>query len=253
MKKTIQVRGLTLGEGIPKICVSLVGSSHTELAAEAEYVKTFDIDIVEWRVDFFEDVEEITKVKNTLSELRTILPETPIIFTFRSKKEGGEREISHEYYQYLNMAIIETEQVDFIDIELFNEEVLVKTLTEFAHSKGIKVIISNHDFTKTPDKEEIISRLRRAQEFGADLPKIALMPNHPKDVLTILNATNTMNEHFNDTPIVTISMGGMGAVSRLTGELFGSAMTFAAGRKGSAPGQLSVTEVRNILNILHQN
>jgi 3-dehydroquinate dehydratase I len=253
MRKTIKVKGLTIGEGIPKICVSLMGRSQAELLNEAQFIKTLDIDVVEWRVDYFEDVEDISKVKSALNGLRLILSETPFLFTFRSKKEGGEKEISNEYYFDLITAIIETKKVDLIDIELFNEETNVKKLVEISHSRGVFVIISNHDFTKTPPKDEIITRLSKAQELGADIPKIALMPKNSDDVLNLLDATNTMNKHFSDTPIITISMGGKGAISRLTGELFGSAMTFAAGRKGSAPGQLSVSEVRNMLNILHGN
>jgi 3-dehydroquinate dehydratase I len=254
MKKTIQVNGLTIGEGIPKICVSLVGKSKAELIAEAQYVNSLDIDIVEWRVDFFEAVENLTEVKAALNTLREVLLDTPLIFTFRSKKEGGEKDISNEYYLELNTAVIETKAIDFIDIELFNDENTVKALVEIAHSNSIYAIISNHDFSKTPAKDEIVFRLRNAIELGADIPKIAVMPNNSKDVLTLLSATTLINEQYGDIPVITISMGGLGTVSRFTGEVFGSSLTFAAGRSGgSAPGQLSVSELRELLSILHKN
>ncbi|CRK81777.1 type I 3-dehydroquinate dehydratase [Neobacillus massiliamazoniensis] len=253
MKKVVKVKDVIIGEGVPKICVPLVGCTVKELIEEAIFLKTLDLDVVEWRVDFFEHVEEVEKVREALSEIREILTNIPLLFTFRSKKEGGQKEVSTEFYIKLNTAMIETGQVDIIDVELFNEENTVKTLVEEAHSKGIFVIISNHDFDKTPTKEEIIARLCRAQELGADLPKIAVMPKNTADVFTLLDATHTMNEQFADRPIITMSMAGMGVITRLSGEIFGSALTFGAGKKGSAPGQVAVKELRAVLDILHSN
>lgn len=86
--------------------------------------------------------------------------------------------------------------------------------------------MSNHDFHKTPAQEDIIYRLRRMQDLGADLPKIAVMPQSPQDVLTLLSATLTMKEKYATQPLITMSMGKIGSVSRVTGRLFGSAMTF---------------------------
>ncbi|MEH7417789.1 type I 3-dehydroquinate dehydratase [Neobacillus drentensis] len=251
MKKTITVRGITLGEGVPKICVPMVGTSIHQLIEEANYLKTLDLDVVEWRVDFFEHVEQIEKVEAALKEIRAILPETPLVFTFRSAKEGGEKEISTAFYFELNKAITETGLIDIVDIELFNEENDVKALIEAAHAQNVYVIISNHDFHGTPLKDEIISRLCKAQELGGDLPKIAVMPASTADVLTLLDATTTMNEQYADRPIITMSMAGKGVISRLAGELFGSALTFGAAKKASAPGQVAVKELRSVLNLLH--
>lgn len=252
-KKLITVKGVTIGEGAPKICVPMVGTTLAQLIEEAGYLKTLDIDVVEWRVDFFESVEEIEKVQEALKQIRAILPEIPLIFTFRSAKEGGEKEISTTYYIELNQTIVETGLIDFIDVELFTDEKEIISLIEIAHAHHVYVILSNHDFEKTPSKEEIVSRLRRAQELGGDLPKMAVMPKNAKDVLTLLDATRTMNEQFADRPIITMSMAGRGVISRLAGEIFGSAVTFAAAKKASAPGQISITEMRNILSLLHSN
>ncbi len=251
--KTINVKGVVIGEGAPKICVPMVGKSLLELIEEATYLKTIDLDVVEWRVDFFEDVEEIEKVKTALKEIRNILVDVPLIFTFRSAKEGGEKEVSIEYYLNLNNEIAQTGLVDLVDVELFNEEEDVKALIEMAHAHDVFVIISNHDFDKTPPKEEIVSRLRKAQELGGDLPKIAVMPKSTADVLTLLEATMIMNEQYANRPIITMSMAGKGVISRLAGEVFGSALTFGAARKASAPGQVAVTELRNVLSLLHSN
>jgi 3-dehydroquinate dehydratase-1 len=252
IKKVIKIKDITIGEGLPKICVPMVGETILQLIEEAKFLKNLDLDVVEWRVDFFEDVTNIDKVKEVLQTIRTILNDKPIIFTFRSAKEGGQKEIGTEAYVELNKAIAETKLIEVIDVELFNQEKVVKELIEVAHANGVAVIISNHDFHNTPAKEEIIWRLRKAQELGGDIPKIAVMPTSTKDVLTLLDATRIMNEEYAYGPIITMSMAGKGVISRLSGELFGSALTFGAAKKISAPGQISVVDLRKTIQLLHK-
>ncbi|WP_307893705.1 type I 3-dehydroquinate dehydratase [Bacillus swezeyi] len=253
MEKLVKVRGMTFGEGAPKICVPLVGETLGQLKEEAAFLQTFDADVAEWRADFYEGVEDIEKVTEALSEIRGLLKETPLIFTFRSAREGGEKDVSPEYYFSLNETVIKTGLADLIDIELFHDERAVKAATEAAHANEVAVIISNHDFEKTPATEEMISRLKKAQELGADLPKIAVMPETPADVLRLLEATYTMHEQYAKRPIITMSMAGKGVVSRLAGEVFGSAMTFGAAKKASAPGQIAAGELKRMIGVLHDH
>ena len=251
MKKVIKIKDVTLGEGLPKICTSLVGKTILELVEEADFLKDFDLDVIEWRVDFFEDVMNIDKVMQALRLIRKILVDRPIIFTFRSAKEGGQKKISKLNYVKLNKSIIETKLIEIIDVELFNDEKDVKELVEVAHENGVVVIISNHDFYKTPEKEEIILRLCKAQELGADIPKIAVMPTCAKDVITLLDATRVMSEEYAKGPIITMSMAKTGVISRVSGQLFGSALTFGAVEEVSAPGQISIKELRKIIKLLN--
>ncbi len=251
MKNIVAVKGVKIGEGIPKICVPIVGKTLEEILEEARFLKTIDFDVVEWRVDFYDDVECIDKVKTSLEAIRSILIDKPIIFTFRSAKEGGEREIGTKFYFELNTSIIQTGLIDIVDVELFSDEIEIKRLIDIAHKNHVSVIISNHDFNKTPPKEEIILRLQRAMKLGGDIAKIAVMPICTKDVITLLDATNTMTEKYKDRPIMAISMGKRGIVSRLAGGLFGSDMTFASAKKISAPGQISSGELRKIVSLLH--
>jgi 3-dehydroquinate dehydratase-1 len=253
MSRTVIVKNVIIGEGIPKICVPLIGATLSELIQEAESLKELGPDLVEWRTDFFDEVEDVEAVKSALKEIHSVIPELPLIFTFRSAKEGGEKQVSTEYYIALNIAAAESGLVDLIDVELFNEEQDVKLLVETAHTHNVSVIISNHDFHGTPSQEEIILRLRKAQELGGDLPKIAVMPQDAGDVLTLLEATHMMKEQYADRPIITMSMAGTGVISRLAGEIFGSALTFGAAHKPSAPGQVAVVELRNVLSLLHRS
>ena len=253
MKKIVEVKHLKIGEGIPKVCVPLVGRNDAELVEEAEALKQIQFDLVEWRMDYHERAEDIEAMVQTISTIKKVLKDIPLLATFRSKREGGERAVSTAYYKALNKAIIETERADLIDVELFMGEEEVKEIIQYAHAKNVKVVISNHDFKKTPKKGMIIERLRKMQELGGDLPKIAVMPNSAADVLTLLEATNEMSERFADRPIITMSMSGTGVISRLSGEIFGSSITFGAAKETSAPGQLPVQVLNQILNVLHEN
>lgn len=98
-----------------------------------------------------------------------------------------------------------------------------------------------------------VGRLRKMQELGADLPKIAVMPQNKRDVLTLLLATEEMTRKYADRPIITMSMAGTGVISRLCGEVFGSALTFGAAKKASAPGQMGVNELETVLRLLHRS
>ena len=96
-----------------------------------------------------------------------------------------------------------------------------------------------------------MARLQKMQEFGADLPKIAVMPQCRKDVLTLLAATEEMAGTYADRPIITMSMAKDGVISRICGEVFGSALTFGTAGKASAPGQIEVERLREVLEIFH--
>ena len=171
--------------------------------------------------------------------------------TFRTSKEGGEKAIEDAAYAQLNIKAAQSGYVDLIDVEVFTGDEIVKEIIEGAHAAGVKVVASNHDFFKTPDKDDIIGRLRKMQDLGADIPKIAVMPQNKKDVLTLLAATEEMASEYADRPIITMSMAGTGVISRLCGEVFGSALTFGAAKKASAPGQMGVNDLSTVLELLH--
>ena len=248
--KTVTVKDLVIGTGAPKIIVSLMAKDIASVKSEALAYREADFDILEWRVDHYADLSNVESVMAAAKILRETMPEKPLLFTFRSKKEGGETELSDEAYFALNREAARSGLVDVIDIELFNDEAQIRALVDDAHAAGVKVIMSNHDFHKTPAQEDIIYRLRRMQDLGADLPKIAVMPQSPQDVLTLLAATLTMKEKYATRPLITMSMGKSGGVSRVTGRLFGSAMTFGTVGQASAPGQIAIAKLREGMDIL---
>ena len=248
----VKVRNVEIGAGIPKICVPIVGTTGEEILDAAEDIAGTAADIVEWRADWYEDIFRFDRTRETLAYLRSVLGEIPLLFTFRTAGEGGARAVETDEYVELNRKICGTGMVDLIDVEAFTGDEAVEKVISTAHEKGVRVIGSNHDFQKTPGKDEILFRLRRIQEMGADIPKIAVMPHSKKDVLTLLAATEEMYREYADRPFITMSMAGEGVISRLGGEVFGSAVTFGAYGKASAPGQLEVEKLSQVLRIIHE-
>ena len=248
---TIKVREIEIGAGAPKIIVPIVGVTKEDILNEAKTFDSIPVDVVEWRVDWFEHVFEFDKVEDVLKELRTALGNIPLLLTFRTKKEGGEKAIDTKDYKELNLRAAKTGYVDFIDVEIFTGDDVVREIIDGAHAAGVRVIASNHDFFKTPAKSDIIYRLRKMQDMGADIPKIAVMPQSKRDVLTLLCATEERVTDYADRPIITMSMAGTGVISRLCGEVFGSSMTFGAAKKASAPGQMGVNDLNTVLDLLH--
>ena len=249
---TVQVKNTVIGEGRPKICVPIVGKTKTDILEEAKKITTLPVDVVEWRVDWFDDVFATEKVLETAKELQEVLKDIPVLLTFRTSKEGGEKEISVSDYAALNIAAAQSGYVDLIDVEAFTGDDIVKTIIDAAHEAGVKVIASNHDFFKTPSENEILSILKQMEEAGADIAKIAVMPTCTEDVLTLLSATCKAKKELS-CPVITMSMAKAGLISRLSGEVFGSCLTFGAAGNVSAPGQINALKLRSVLEILHEN
>lgn len=251
MINTVTIRGLEIGAGAPKIIVPIVGKTQTDILEQARKLTEVSLHVVEWRVDHYVDVFDTQAVLDTLHQLRAILGQTAILFTFRTKKEGGEREIDMDAYTALNSAVAQSGDADLIDVEIFSGDQVVAENIRAIHACGVRVVGSNHDFHGTPRQADLVYRLRKMQDMGADIPKIAVMPQTREDVLTLLSATNEMYTHYADRPIITMSMAGSGAISRLCGEVFGSAMTFGSVGQGSAPGQIPVERLSAALDIIH--
>lgn len=249
---TVKVRDVEIGAGLPKICVSVIEKRTKEIIRSAINIKELGADIIEWRADWFQDIFDKGEMLHTLERLRGTLGNAPLLFTFRTGKEGGARTIDPEMYVRINLRAIKSGYIDMVDVELFTGDDEIGRMVNVAREYGVKVVMSNHDFQKTPPQEEIVARLLKMERVGADISKIAVMPNNKKDVLTLLAATEEMATNYADRPIVTMSMSGTGVLSRLCGEVFGSAITFGAAGKASAPGQMEVGDLKAALELIHK-
>ena len=247
----VDIRGCRIGEGRPKVILPIVERAEAAILEKAAQFSTLQADCVEWRVDHFDDARTPGAVARCLAKLRVALKDKLLLVTIRTKAEGGEQALSHpEYLAFLSL-ILDTDCADLLDIEFFTAGADLPKLVEQAHSAGAAVVCSSHDFHKTPPRAELVHRMVAMQQAGADLPKLAVMPRCRTDVLELLAATAEMADLHPETPVITMSMGTLGAVSRLAGEAFGSAMTFANPGQASAPGQVSLDIVNEALDALH--
>ncbi len=246
--RSVTVGSLVFGKGLPKICIPLMGKDLRALRCELAAAKELPADLFEWRVDACLSVETEEDALRILSALRNET-DKPILVTFRTHREGGERFFTDEAYASLLSAIIKSGDADLVDIELFSAK--VEDLILLAKEHHVLTVVSNHDFRQTPAEDEIFSRLKKMNDLGADLPKIAVMPRCREDVLTLLRATLRADRVFG--PVITMSMGVLGTVSRISGEIFGSCLTFGTAEQSSAPGQLEADVLYNCLQALHDS
>ena len=238
-----------MGEGLPKICVPLTGKGKDELEAQARQIAAVSPDLVEWRADYFKDLGDVEKVAEVLMSLRDILGEAPILFTIRTKREGGEGELAPEEYRSLILYAAGRPEVSLIDIEGLNPEINTELLISEVHELGMPVIASWHNFSRTPKKPELDLVFDRLTRTGADVLKVAVMPKKPKDVLRLMSVTEEKNRQIPN-PLVTMAMGDLGRLSRVSGRITGSVMTFGIVGDASAPGQLPVGELREMIGTI---
>ena len=249
----VTVRNLTIGEGKPKICVLVMGKNKTEVLEAAKKAVESKADLIEWRADSLTEGEFDEDFHNEiLAKMREIIGEMPIIYTFRTLIEGG-KEIENEKYKDLILSVANAGITDIIDVEIFSFKLKARDIIDEIHSfTNVKVIGSYHDFEGTPDTAELVYRLSVIDNCNADILKIATMPHKKKDVMRIMTATILTYTRPNPKPIISIAMGNMGRVTRLLGGFTGSAITFASIGRSSAPGQMDIEEVREILTKLDE-
>jgi len=235
------------GNGTPKICVPITGRSQKEILKMAGEIYKSDADLAEWRVDYYEDFQDIDEVNHTLSLIKEILDRKPLLFTFRTSYEGGQESISYnEYSALLYGAAV---NADLADIEVYypgDTKKLISTVKEYC-----VVVGSYHNFNKTPGTDEIINRLEYISSAGADIPKIAVMPQSRLDVIRLMEASLIAKERLGGRPVITISMSGTGLVTRTAAESTGSVITFGCTGKQSAPGQIEASVLKKMIDILH--
>lgn len=243
-----------IGEGSqPLICTPLVGKNLEAVLAELTTVLVKNPDVIEWRADFFEAIADTAAVIEVLERIGQAAPYVPIIFTIRSIREGGQPiSLSDRAAMELNAAICKQTTVAYVDCELSNKPEDISYLLDIAHENNTKVIGSFHNFDYTPSREILAAKFAEAEGSGMDIAKVAVMPKSLEDVLTLLSVTLEAKRKLK-IPLITMSMGGDGAITRLIGGIFGSSLSFAVGKSASAPGQIPIEELRTVLDIVQKS
>jgi len=252
-KLVVGRRGKQKGGETPLIGTPLVGRSKKRLLAELASILTKKPDLIEWRADYFEAVADTAAVLDTAQALRTACGTRPLVFTCRSSKEGGQPiAIDDEQVVGLYAAVSASRLVDFVDYELEHEARLLQRVRESAHANETRLILSYHNFGYTPGIDFLVDRFLEAERQGADVAMVSVMPRDRADVLTLLAATARADEKAH-IPLISMSVGPLGSVTRMVGGLFGSCLSYAVGEAASAPGQIPIGDLVTVLDILRRS
>jgi len=246
------IRGAEFGGPKPLFCLPLVAHDLQGLLMQADVAHHLRADLVEWRVDSYNELTA-ERVVEGAKALRSALHTEPILFTLRIRAEGGAKEIGQDLRAQCIEAVLRSGAIDLIDVELCNGPKFLKPIIKTAHDSGKRVILSFHDFQATPSNEAMFANISAMVDQGADIAKVACMPNGPADVLRLLQVTFSCRQAFPSVPLCTTSMGSLGVLSRVAGFLYGSDMAFAAGAAVSAPGQIPIAEARAVTEALLRN
>lgn len=249
--KPIQVQGKPLGGGaLPAIITPLVGATQEAILDEVAAIVPRQPDLLEWRIDFFTAIGDIKAVVGTAEAIRQAAGGIPVLLTRRNVSEGGTPiPIAETEVVAIYAAACQARCVEMIDYELSNAPEDLKRLREVSAANGVAMIMSYHNFELTPDAATLDSKFATAEKLGADVAKVAVMPRDAQDVLALLAATDRAR-HLIGIPLISISMGGVGSLSRIFGWVYGSAATFAVGKSSSAPGQIVIEDLRSALAIV---
>ena len=251
--KALDARGRKLGGETPLLCTPLVGRTRKRVLAEAASVLRQKPDIIEWRVDFFDAIGDTKAVVETARELRSVVGKHPVIFTRRAEKEGGEPiAIGDEEVVELYTAVAAARLVDFIDFEMDNDPEHLRRVRECTRRHEIRLILSYHNVSYTPGQDYLVGRFLEAERLGADVAMVQVMPRNRADVLQLLAATAEADDKTR-IPLISISLGPLGSVTRMVGGLFGSWLSFAVGESASAPGQIPIGDLVTVFDIIRRS
>jgi 3-dehydroquinate dehydratase type I len=191
-------------------------------------------DFIEIRMDTFESYDGLSKIVKATK--------IPLIATNRLVEEGGLFK-GDEKKRIKTLMDAARLGFEFIDIELSVKN--VAKITNKIHSLGSKVIISYHDFNRTPSTNEIQRIFEKELSNGADVCKLVTTAHKFSDNLGLLNF---INNNYDEARIVCFAMGKFGRISRLVSPLFGAFFTMASIEKGkeTGPGQLEIGEMREL-------
>ncbi|HGQ3691840.1 TPA: type I 3-dehydroquinate dehydratase [Streptococcus pneumoniae] len=223
-----------------KLIVSVMPRSLEEAQA-LDATRYLDADIIEWRADYLPK-EAILQVAPAIFEK---FAGRELVFTLRTRSEGGEIDLSPEEYIHLIKEVAQFYQPDYIDFEYYSYKDVFEEMLDFPN-----LVLSYHNFQETPENMmEILSELTI---LNPKLVKVAVMAHTEQDVLDLMNYTRGFKTLNPEQEYVTISMGKVSKVSRITADVTGSSWSFASLDEVSAPGQISLASMKKIREILDE-
>ncbi|WP_049531012.1 type I 3-dehydroquinate dehydratase [Streptococcus pseudopneumoniae] len=224
-----------------KLVVSVMPKSLEE-AQGIDAMRYIDADIIEWRADFLPK-EAILQVAPAIFEK---FAGRELLFTLRTRAEGGEIDLDSAEYVQIIKDVAQLYQPEYIDFEYFSHKDVFEEMLDFPN-----LVLSYHNFQETPENMmEILSELT---SLTPKVVKVSVMAHTEQDVLDLMNFTRGFKTLNPEQEYVTISMGKVGKVSRVTSDVTGSSWSFASLDEASAPGQISLSSMKKIREILNED
>lgn len=235
------------------ICVPIVGPTVEDILSQLEEAVQAKVDLIELRPDMWmkcsniSEDEYIPTIVTFVEEVHPRVVDMPVLFTWRTIGEGGETPLCSDNYIKLLQAIVDQDLVQAIDVELFAYTEEIGSIMKQAHQQGMQTVMSYHNFQSTPDIETLHVYAERMVSVGAQVIKFALMPITNDDVLSVLQFTKELMERYPQLPRITMSMGQLGQITRTCGHVFGNCLTFGTLGQASAPGQVEVAVLKELV------
>ena len=224
-----------------KLVVSVMPKSLEE-AQGIDAMRYIDADIIEWRADFLPK-EAILQVAPAIFEK---FAGRELLFTLRTRAEGGEIDLDSAEYVQIIKDVAQLYQPEYIDFEYFSHKDVFEEMLDFPN-----LVLSYQNFQETPENMmEILSELT---SLTPKVVKVSVMAHTEQDVLDLMNFTRGFKTLNPEQEYVTISMGKVGKVSRITSDVTGSSWSFASLDEASAPGQISLSSMKKIREILNED
>lgn len=249
-KNTVRIQNVTLGVGIPKVCVPVMGKDLREWT-EAATAAREQADLIELRLDSVSPELDADRMRQACRVVREKAQGSALLATMRTSRDGGAGDGDAERYETLLVTLARERLCDALDVELSVGEAAFARIAQEAHAAGVPVVGSYHDFGRTPENAEMLARLHAMARLGADVCKIAVMPRDIRDVSRLKAVCMQANDELPQ-PIIAISMGELGASTRTDAEAMGSCLSFGTAGQGSAPGQMDARALRRALEEAHQ-
>ncbi len=220
------------------LCVSVSAPDVSELLSKVQQAERLTADLIEVRLDRLRSYQGLSKVARSVK--------SPLIATNRPLSEKGSYAGPEEDRLRILQEAVE-EGFEYVDLEVTTRN-FGKAAVIF-RQKGAKVILSHHDHFRTPGHSGLNRVLAHLQKQKPDISKVVTTAKFPEDNLAILGF---LQKNCRNGPIVGFAMGKTGVWSRLLAPFYGSTFTYASLGKGmeTAPGQLAISELRNIYEML---
>lgn len=251
--KSIKLKQLTLGTSAPqRIIAPIVADNFRDVLMQAQAIVDSPAEVIEWRIDYLGAMTDFSQLITTGQALQALIGNIPLIVTNRTSTEGGQLDFDEANYIEAYEQLIQADVPDAIDVEFSQADRAINHLKHLTNNSKAKFILSHHDFKGTPVRDDLIFLYSRMAKLEPDIVKLAVTPNSREDVLHLMTAT-TAADHQIDMPIIAMSMGTQGKITRVAGSLFGSIATFAAVVESSAPGQITAEHLRTVMELIDLN